>query len=107
MNKDIKCPYCLGEQDINHDDGYGYEEGVTHQQQCGHCDKYFTFTTSIMFHYDVEKADCLNGGQHDYKPSITVPREYTKMHCTMCDQQRDLTPQEMEKLLSYLTPQTH
>lgn len=50
---DVKCPYCGHEQEINHDDGYGYEEGETHEQQCFECEKYFDFTTSISFSYNV------------------------------------------------------
>ena len=30
-------------QDINHDDGYGYEEDVTHEQECSNCEKTFVF----------------------------------------------------------------
>ena len=35
MSKDVDCPYCGHPQDINHDDGYGYEEVVLHQQVWG------------------------------------------------------------------------
>ena len=41
MSKDIDCPYCGHPQDIDHDDGNGYEEGVLHQQECGLCGKTF------------------------------------------------------------------
>lgn len=27
---DVECPYCGKGLDIDHEDGYGYEEGVTH-----------------------------------------------------------------------------
>lgn len=91
---DVNCPYCNHPQDINHDDGYGYQESVTYNQQCGKCDKYFTFQTSISFDYDVEKADCLNGGAHNWKPTNTCPKEYTEMYCTMCDERRKPTPEE-------------
>lgn len=94
MNKDVECPYCGKEQDICHDDGYGYSEGEKHQQQCGYCNKTFVFETSISFYYDVEKADCLNGGEHDFKPTVTFPKEYTKMQCSMCDASRLLTDEE-------------
>ena len=50
---DVKCPYCGLEQEINHDDGFGYDEGVDHEQDCN-CGKTFIFTTSISFNYDVE-----------------------------------------------------
>jgi hypothetical protein len=31
---DVKCPYCGTEQEINHDDGYGYDEGKYYEQEC-------------------------------------------------------------------------
>jgi len=94
---DINCPYCEKGLDINHDDGFGYEEDVTHEMECKHCGKSFVFTTSIMFYYKPEKADCLNGGEHDYKLSHTSPREYSKMRCSMCDDERELTENERTK----------
>lgn len=96
MNDDIKCPYCEHEQDICHDDGYGYEESIAHQQQCGKCNKHFVFYTSISFYYEVEKADCLNGGEHDWKPTRTYPKEFTDMECNMCEKRRRPTEAEWE-----------
>lgn len=96
---DINCPYCGAGQDICHDDGHGYEEGVTHQQQCGECDKYFTFTTSISYYYEAEKADCLNGAEHEWKPTHTYPKEFTKMRCTMCDDERKPSESEIREIL--------
>lgn len=87
---DVKCPYCDEEQEINHDDGYGYEEDDVHQQECGECEKIFTFTTYIHFSYTTYKADCLNGGEHDWKPMIGAPVEYfkDKQRCQQCDEER-------------------
>jgi len=34
MIETVNCPYCGAEQEICHDDGYGYEEDVLHQQEC-------------------------------------------------------------------------
>lgn len=98
--KDINCPYCEAGQDICHDDGFGREEGVKHEMQCDECEKYFTFTTSISFDYEAEKADCLNGSDHDFKPTMTHPREYTKMECTMCEESRKPTEEEMSIILN-------
>jgi len=53
---DVKCPHCGKEQEINHDDGYGYDEGERHSQHCS-CGKEFGFTTSIMYCYEVFCAD--------------------------------------------------
>jgi len=96
--KDVKCPYCSHEQEINHDDGYGIEEGVPHQQECGVCHKTFVFYTSILFYYDVSMADCLNGGEHTYQPTVTYPVEYTQMICTQCGTSRQPTPEEIEQV---------
>lgn len=100
MNIDVHCPYCDAGQEINHDDGYGYEEDSLHEQQCSKCEKYFTFTTSILFVYEAHKADCLNGSPHNFKPTHTVPREYTMMECTMCDEKRKPTDEEMKAILA-------
>lgn len=97
MSTDVICPYCEKEQDINHDDGYGYQEGVTHNQQCGFCNKYFVFQTSISFDYEVDKAACLNDGPHDFQPTRTFPKEYTEMECVACSETRKPTPEEKQK----------
>jgi hypothetical protein len=48
---DINCTHCKEEQEINHDDGYGYEEGETHKQYCHNCKEYFFYTTTIINYY--------------------------------------------------------
>jgi len=94
---DTECPYCDADVEINHDDGYGYEDGQTFKQQCGNCDKTFVFTTTISFNYETEKADCLNGGEHEWETSHTYPKFFTKMRCTMCDEERNPTTEERIK----------
>lgn len=94
---DVECPYCGKGQEINHDDGYGYTEGVFHEQRCGHCDKTFVYETSISFSYDAGKADCLNGSPHDWQTTCTVPIVFTQMRCKSCGQVRDLTIEERLK----------
>lgn len=94
---DIQCPYCEENLDICHDDGFGYEEGVKHQQQCSHCYKSFVFETSISFYYEPEKADCLNNGKHIYEITTTSPKEFSQMRCKMCDEKRELTDEERTK----------
>ena len=91
---DLECPYCEKELEINHDDGFGYGEGVKHQMECSHCQKSFIFETSISFYYEPEKADCLNDGIHDYKITRTYPKEFSQMKCRMCDHVRELTDSE-------------
>lgn len=93
------CPYCNAEVEINHDDGYGYEEDRTFEQECWNCNKIFTYTTSIHFYHDLYKADCLNGSKHKFRTSYTVPREYTEWVCEDCDKTIKLTEDEMSEFL--------
>ncbi len=97
MSKDVECPYCEKYQEINHDDGHGYSEDETHQQECGDCGKTFVFTTSILYYYEAEKADCLNGSEHNYEITHTAPKEFSKMRCSMCDDERELTEKERDE----------
>lgn len=94
---DIECPYCEKEFDICHDDGFGYAEGVKHKIECPHCEKLFVFETSISFYYEAEKADCLNNGKHNYQLTHSYPKEFSKMRCSMCDNEREMTDEERVK----------
>ena len=94
---DLQCPYCDADIEINHDDGFGYQEGILHQYECGKCNKIFVFETSISFYYEPQKADCLNDKSHDYKPTHTCPKEYTQMQCSSCGETRYPTDEEMEQ----------
>ena len=96
---DLQCPYCEADNEVCHDDGQGYAEDETHEMQCSSCDKYFVFTTCISFDYTPEKADCLNDGKHDYQPTTTYPREYTRLSCSMCDDKIDMTPEQKAKFM--------
>ena len=98
---DINCPYCNTELDIDHEDGYGYEEDEIHNQQCRNCDKFFTYTTSVIYYYEPEKSICLNGGEHEYKPTFAYPSKFSLMRCQDCGETRELTDQEK---LKYVNP---
>lgn len=73
---DVNCPYCDADLEICHDDGYGYEEDRVHEQECPECDKTFAYTTSTSFHYEVNKADCLNGADHAWEPMKIYPKHW-------------------------------
>jgi len=81
---DVYCPYCDEGQEINHDDGYGYDEDAIYQQSCGDCDKVFTFKTCISFDYDVDQAPCLNGGEHDKRTNWSRHWRYCRCWCEGC-----------------------
>ena len=82
---DVSCPYCKHEQEINHDDGYGYEDGEEFEQECTNCDEPFKFTTDISFSYSVycdgdhEMAHC--GVQH--------LKIWNCKKCDFCEVRRD------------------
>jgi len=89
--KDVVCPYCGEEQEINHDDGYGYEEDELYQQECN-CGKTFVYTTAIIFNYDVYKAPCLNGGSHKMRKTRRVPWVIVgeeRYRCEYCGERED------------------
>ena len=94
---DLRCPYCHSGNDVCHDDGEHCEEDRTHQMECRGCEKLFTFTTSMTFYYKPEKADCLNDGEHDWKPSHTYPNFMTTMICSTCNNMRQPTDLEKHK----------
>jgi len=83
---DIVCPYCNAKQNIDHDDGYGYEEDKIYEQECIECEKVFAFSTSVIYSYDAWKADCLNGGEHKLEKIIGYPEELfvNKYRCKVC-----------------------
>lgn len=93
---DMECPYCGADQEVCHDDGHGYAEGVAHEHTCSQCKKVFVFQTSISFYYEPSKADCLNGGEHALKFARHYPERYSMMRCKDCDYQRKPTPNEFK-----------
>jgi len=97
---DINCPYCGSEEEICHDDGYGYDENQNHNQSCGNCGKTFVYTTAIIFLHETFKADCLNEeSEHDWIPTNTFPSQFTQMKCSVCDETRELTQEEKNKYI--------
>lgn len=100
MSEDVECPYCEAWNEINHDDGYGYEEGIRHEIECSECGKNFVFTTEISFYYEGFKADCLNGKEHNFKQNHCYPKVFTEMCCADCDEKRKPTPDEWRTILT-------
>ena len=90
VRNDVECPYCGAGQEINHDDGQGYAEDELHQQECSACEKTFVFWTTISFDYSPQKADCLNGSEHDYEKTHTYPPEAARLRCKMCGDEKSL-----------------
>jgi hypothetical protein len=87
---DGNCPYCGADIEINHDDGYGYEENTLHQQECWKCSKTFTFDTTIHFSYELHLAACLNDGEHVWEKTKTWPVEFAKLRCKTCGEEKPI-----------------
>jgi glutaredoxin len=94
----VDCPYCHADVEICHDDGYGYEEDVEHEQECGECGKNFVFKTSISFSYEAQKADCLNGSAHDLQFMRSYPARASRFCCKDCSFIRPMTCEEATEL---------
>lgn len=87
---DVDCPYCGFDQEVCHDDGFGYDEDTLHEMGCEECGKVFVFSTSIMFHYSPEKADCLNGSRHRLRRTHTYPVKHARLRCETCDLEKQI-----------------
>ena len=70
MNNNAECPYCGNEVEIDHDDGYGYEEDKLFEQDCPHCGKTFGYRTTLHYYYDAKKVPCFNGEPHKWKEIV-------------------------------------
>jgi hypothetical protein len=88
----VFCPYCDKEVEINHDDGFGYKDDEFLEMECDHCDKKFMMHVSMSFDYEGSKADCLNGGEHDWEQIHGWPKEHFigRQKCSMCDKERKI-----------------
>ena len=81
---DVECPYCEKMQEINHDDGYGYEEDRAHEQDCEFCGKTFVYNTCIYFTYSAFKAPCKNGGPINLSPCMATQPDTSKTNTGVC-----------------------
>ncbi len=88
MSDDLDCPYCGKGMEICHDDRH--EEDVIYEEECPHCEKNFVFTISYSINHYPAKADCLNGAEHRYKPTITYPKEFSRLRCEDCGHEKPM-----------------
>ncbi len=65
--KDMTCPYCEHDFDVCNDDGHGCDPSTNYEQECPACEKTFVFNVEYNPVYTEWKADCLNGGKHQWK----------------------------------------
>lgn len=95
---DVECPYCGADNEICHDDGQGYDEGVLHHQECDACGKTFAYETSISFSYEVFAAPCIDGdAEHEWEETGTIPRCFRKLRCSTCGEEKEVEGIEQER----------
>jgi len=87
--EDVECPYCGKPLDIDHDDGYGYEENEIYEQDCWNCKKTFAYVTEISFWHTAHKAPCMNEGEHDLKDIHRYPKDFAvgRKICENCGEE--------------------
>ena len=97
---DVECPYCGEEQEICHDDGYGFEESKVHQQECS-CGRTFGFTTQISYDYEVLKLPCANGKEHKWLQRKIYPECFAmgEFICEFCGEHKHKYTEEREKAI--------
>ena len=100
MSKDVECPYCDAEIEINHDDGFGYDESMLHHYECPECEKGFVFNTSISITHSAYKADCLNDDKHEYVETKTYPKRYTQLECKCCGDRKPISQERLEEFIA-------
>lgn len=91
------CPYCNKECEA---DSELRNPSENYEHECEHCEKNFVYTIDYDIIYYEEKADCLNGGKHNYEKICGYPRELfeNKRRCSMCDKEITINDANSEEV---------
>lgn len=88
---DVKCPYCGADNEICHDDGQCYDEGVLHWQGCTACGKTYAYETSIDVSHEAFAAPCIDGdAEHSWEETDTIPRCFRRLRCSVCGEEKEI-----------------
>ena len=81
---DLICPYCDKQCEADEE---ARRQDEVYEHECEHCEKNFVYTLWYDICYSEDKADCLNGGEHNYEEICGYPPEVfkNKRRCSMCD----------------------
>lgn len=90
------CPYCGHEQEDYWE--LDHSEDAQNEVECVNCENSFIAVPSIIVNWTSHQAPCLNGSPHEYKPTHTYPKEFMKMRCEFCSDERNPTEQEWERI---------
>jgi hypothetical protein len=83
----MECPYCEYSFEHEHDDG---SVGDRFEIECPICEKIFQYSIVTICCFDTNKANCLNGGEHDWEPVRGIPSELLVGidRCKICGRKR-------------------
>lgn len=84
----LECPYCEHDCGDCFDDQH--EQDVEYEHECEECGKKFMFTINYYPSFSSNKADCLNGGEHQWEKIDGIPVEMfkDKYRCSQCGERQ-------------------
>ncbi len=77
----VKCPYCSEYHDFDPQD---LIEDQLLQAECFNCEKSFTYTVTISRYIEASKAECLNGGEHNFNEMKSMYGNKKTTICSNC-----------------------
>ena len=93
MSEEVKCPYCEKYVELDIEEHYeGYSE-----YECPECNMNFEVFAEPTIRYTVGyKAECLNGGEHQWKQHIGYPKWYFtgKYLCRTCSARKTVKEEQ-------------
>ena len=92
----IECPYCKGDIDP-YDYDPDYDCSRIHMIECSHCERTLGYRVEVSYSFEAVSTPCQNDGNHQWKPTCTVPKCCTRMICDTCEEERPPTDEEREK----------
>lgn len=89
----FECPYC--EEELEEPDLDGCKPMEIYEDECPHCERKFGFTIEYSVEYSTHKAECLNGGTHDWNDILSYNKhmeEYYSVYreCKGCGKEEHI-----------------
>lgn len=83
----IECPYCESEFEAPEGD---HDTCASYDEECPDCGKKFVFEVEYEKNFYPRKADCLNGGEHDWRQTHGAPANYFagRFRCANCSAEK-------------------
>ena len=89
----LTCPYC----DHTYSTGYDNEKCEEHYQaECPACDNIFAYQIEIEITTISCRAECLNGGEHEWEIQKCYPEFMTRRYCA-CGESEYIYSMEVRK----------